>query len=97
MIVILATALVVLVYGVAGGIRAAVLTDIIQTGLVLFLTFLLIPLGFSKGGGLPAARQAIPDHFLNLSLITIKLCLQLNRYERQCNSKILSKKTARTL
>jgi len=57
---------VVLLYGILGGIRAAVLSDCVQTLFMIFMTVVLIPFGFGQGGGLAAFRNAVPQHFLDL-------------------------------
>jgi SSS family transporter len=72
-----------LVYGVAGGLVAAVVTDLIQGIFIFFLSFLLVPFGLIAVGGLTGIRehaspeilQLISAHSINLPVI---LLLSLN-------------------
>ncbi len=53
------------IYGVAGGLSAAILTDFIQGLLTIVLSFLILPFALSAVGGLSGLRQTIanPDMF----------------------------------
>lgn len=53
-------------YGVAGGLHAAVLTDVIQGVLTVFFSFLLIPFLLHAIGGLPGLHQQVPADMLSL-------------------------------
>jgi len=55
------------IYGVAGGLSAAIITDFIQGILTIIFSFLLLPLILNAVGGLAEMRQAITDpHMLSL-------------------------------
>ncbi len=56
------------VYGVAGGLAAAIVTDFVQGVLTIIFSFLLLPLILNAVGGLEGMRQAIEDPQM-LSLI----------------------------
>ncbi|MDZ7318550.1 MAG: sodium:solute symporter family protein [candidate division KSB1 bacterium] len=64
-IILIATALFV-IYGLAGGLIAAVVTDLIQGFLILVLSFMLIPFAIHKAGGLSAIHQGLPEHMFSL-------------------------------
>ena len=64
-VIIGATVLFVL-YGLAGGLIAAVITDLIQGILILVLSFLLIPFAISKAGGMEAIHQGLPEQMFSL-------------------------------
>jgi len=49
------------VYGVAGGLTAAILTDLIQGILTVVLSFLILPFALDKVGGLAGLRASIAD------------------------------------
>lgn len=53
------------VYGVAGGLRAAILTDFIQGILTIFLSFLVLPFALNLVGGISGLKDTIanPDTF----------------------------------
>jgi len=65
MVIIVATVLFV-VYGLAGGIIAAVITDLIQGILILILSFMLIPFAIQEAGGLAAIHQGLPENMFSL-------------------------------
>lgn len=54
------------VYGLAGGIVAAVLTDVIQGILILVLSFLLIPFAIEAAGGMSAFHDGLPSEMFSL-------------------------------
>jgi len=56
------------IYGVAGGLAAAIVTDFIQGLLTIVFSFLLLPLVLNAVGGLEGMRQAI-DNPQMLSLV----------------------------
>jgi len=64
-IIIIATAL-FLAYGLAGGLVAAVFTDLIQSVLILVLSFLLVPFALNKIGGMEVLHQELPEHMFSL-------------------------------
>ncbi len=53
-------------YGMAGGIIAAVFTDVIQGVLILVLSFLLIPFAIERAGGMAAFHEGLPEHMFSL-------------------------------
>jgi Na+/proline symporter len=64
--VILVATLLFVIYGLAGGIIAAVITDLIQGILILVLSFLLIPFAINEAGGITAIHQGLPEHMFSL-------------------------------
>ncbi len=59
-------ALIVGAYTIMGGLFAAVVTDIVQGLLILFLSIILIPLGLIKLGGFSGLHAAVPDYMFEL-------------------------------
>lgn len=49
-----------LIYGVAGGLGAAIVTDFVQGILTIFFSFMLLPLVLNAVGGLSRLQEAIP-------------------------------------
>ena len=64
--IILIATLLFVVYGLAGGLIAAVITDLIQGVLILVLSFLLIPFALHEAGGISAIHQGLPEHMFSL-------------------------------
>ena len=58
--------LVVTIYILLGGIKAAAYTDAIQGILILVFSFLMIPMGLAKVGGLHGLHQRVPEYFFNM-------------------------------
>ncbi|MFA6291207.1 MAG: hypothetical protein WC637_05460 [Victivallales bacterium] len=58
--------LVVMIYILLGGIKAAAYTDAIQGVLILVFSVLMIPVGLAKVGGLSGLHQRVPEHFFNI-------------------------------
>jgi len=52
------------VYGVTGGLSAAIMTDFIQGILTIVLSFLILPFALSAVGGLSVLSSTIPDQLL---------------------------------
>jgi len=50
-----------LVYGIAGGLGAAIVTDFLQGVLTIFFSFLLLPFIFHAVGGMEGLRQSVPQ------------------------------------
>jgi len=63
--ILAATALFV-IYGIAGGIIAAVITDLIQGVLIFVLSFLLIPFALNAAGGISAVHNRLPGYMFSL-------------------------------
>ncbi len=59
-------ALIVGIYTMLGGFRAAAITDSIQGVLIVIFSFILIPLGLSKIGGFSGLHAAVPDYMFDL-------------------------------
>jgi len=53
------------VYGIAGGLNAAIVTDFIQGLMTIILSFLILPFAISAVGGMTGLREAVanPDMF----------------------------------
>ncbi len=58
---IFAMTIIFVVYGVAGGLSAAIITDFIQGILTIIFSFLLLPLILNAVGGLAGIREKIAD------------------------------------
>lgn len=65
MVILIATLLFV-IYGLGGGIVAAVITDLVQGILILVLSFLLIPFAIKAAGGMGAFHSGLPEHMFSL-------------------------------
>jgi|GEM_PF-325047 len=64
---IIAMTVIFLVYGVAGGLSAAIATNFVQGLLTILLSFLILPFALSKVGGMSGLRESIADpHMLSL-------------------------------
>jgi len=63
--ILVATALFV-TYGVAGGLVAAAITDLIQGVLILVLSFMMVPFALNAAGGYHAIRTALPESMFSL-------------------------------
>jgi len=61
-------ALVVVLYGTAGGLLAAALTDVVQGVLVVLLSLMLLPPLFSAVGGLEGLHAALPAERFSLAM-----------------------------
>lgn len=56
----------VIVYSFFGGLIASAYTDFIQGFLIIGLSFMLIPAGLARTGGLAGLHAALPQHFFDL-------------------------------
>lgn len=65
-IVIVGATLLFVLYGLAGGLVAAVITDLVQGVLIVILSFLLIPFAISEAGGMAAIHQGLPERMFSL-------------------------------
>lgn len=63
---ILVATVLFIVYGLAGGLIAAVITDVIQGILILVLSFLLVPFALRSAGGMSALHHGLPEHMFSL-------------------------------
>ncbi len=59
-------AIIVASYTILGGLFAAVLNDVIQSLLILFLSFMLLPIGLSQLGGFTGLHQKVPDYMFEI-------------------------------
>jgi len=59
-------AVIVGIYTMLGGFRAAAITDTIQGILIIFFSLLLIPIGLAKIGGFSALHASVPDYMFEL-------------------------------
>ncbi|MBW7996029.1 MAG: sodium:solute symporter family protein [Candidatus Glassbacteria bacterium] len=64
--VVPAIAVVILVYAILGGLKAAVITDFIQGVLIIVLSFIIIPFGLREVGWFSGLHQRVPEHMFNL-------------------------------
>ncbi len=55
-----------LIYGMAGGIVAAIRTDFVQGLFIIALSFMAIPFALQRTGGFVALRDALPEGFTSL-------------------------------
>ncbi len=64
-IAICAMTVIFIIYGIAGGLSAAILTDFVQGVLTIVLSFLILPFALSAVGGITGLRESIqnPDMF----------------------------------
>ena len=58
---IIAMTILFVVYGVAGGLNAAILTDVLQGILTIVLSFLILPFALNAVGGMGGLRESIAD------------------------------------
>jgi len=64
---IIAMTVIFLIYGIAGGLSAAIATNFIQGLLTVVLSFLILPFALDKVGGMSGLRESISDpHMLSL-------------------------------
>jgi len=65
-IVATAVAVVFTIYGVAGGLAAAAVTDFVQGLFIVILSFLVLPFGMIKVGGFAGLHHALPPQFFTV-------------------------------
>jgi Na+/proline symporter len=65
-VTIIAATVIFVIYGLAGGIIAAVITDTIQGVLIIVLSFLLIPFAIVRAGGMGNLHDGLPDYMFSL-------------------------------
>jgi Na+/proline symporter len=58
---IVAMTILFVIYGVAGGLNAAILTDVLQGILTIVLSFLILPFALNAVGGMAGLRESIAD------------------------------------
>ncbi|MEO6912179.1 MAG: sodium:solute symporter family protein [Edaphobacter sp.] len=55
-----------MIYGIAGGLVAAAVTDFVQGFFIIFLSFLVLPFGFAKVGGFAGLHRALDPSFFTI-------------------------------
>jgi Na+/proline symporter len=65
---IVAMTVMFVIYGVAGGLSAAIATKLVQGLLTVVLSFLILPFALAEGGGMSGLRESISDPAM-LSLV----------------------------
>ncbi len=65
--IVIGMTVVFILYSFVGGLMAAAWTDFVQGGLIIVLSFLLIPLGWSGVGGMAGMRQVLEPHRFSLA------------------------------
>ena len=65
--IVIAMAVLVVIYGSAGGLGAVVITDFIQGLLIIVLSFMLIPFGLQQVGGFEGLHDKIDAGFFSLT------------------------------
>jgi Na+/proline symporter len=65
--IVVAMTVMFIVYSFVGGLVAAAWTDLFQGILIIALSFMLIPLGWSVVGGLDGMQASLPPHFFSLA------------------------------
>jgi SSS family transporter len=58
---ILAMTVMFVIYGIAGGLSAAIVTDFVQGILTVVLSFLILPFALMEAGGIEGIRQTVSD------------------------------------
>jgi SSS family transporter len=66
---IIAMTVIFLIYGIAGGLSAAIATNFVQGLLTVVLSFLILPFALAKVGGMSGLRESISDPNM-LSLVS---------------------------
>ena len=64
--VVLVMTVAFLLYSFFGGLVASAYTDVVQSFLIIILSFMLIPLGLREVGGFAGMRKALPADFFDL-------------------------------
>jgi Na+/proline symporter len=65
--IVLAMTVIFLLYSFIGGLLASAWTDFFQGFLIIALSFLLVPLGWSQVGGLSGMKATLAPHFFSLA------------------------------
>jgi Na+/proline symporter len=60
-LMILVMTLMFLIYGLAGGLSAAIVTDFVQGILTIIFSFILLPIVLSEVGGIAGMRESLPE------------------------------------
>lgn len=65
-VIIIAATVLFVIYGLAGGLIAATITDAVQGMLILVLSFLLVPFALDAAGGIRAIHEGLPESMFSL-------------------------------
>jgi Na+/proline symporter len=65
-VIVIASGIMFLVYGLLGGIIAAIINDLIQGIMIILLSFIVIPAGLSKLGGFSGLHEKVGVEFFDL-------------------------------
>ena len=65
--IVVAMTVLFILYSYVGGLVAAAWTDLFQSVLIIVLSFMLIPVGWSLVGGLAGMHASLPPHFFSLA------------------------------
>ncbi|MCG8528915.1 MAG: sodium:solute symporter family protein [Opitutales bacterium] len=65
-VVIIVSTILFISYGLAGGIVAAVYTDLVQGILILVLSFMLLPFAINMAGGMSVFHSELPEYMFSL-------------------------------
>jgi Na+/proline symporter len=65
-VIIVAATILFVIYGLAGGLVAATVTDAVQGILILVLSFLLVPFALDAAGGIHAIHDGLPESMFSL-------------------------------
>jgi Na+/proline symporter len=65
-IIAVTVAVVFTLYGIAGGLTAAAVTDFVQGIFIVVLSFLVVPFGMMKVGGFAGLHRALPPQFFTV-------------------------------
>lgn len=65
--IVLGLASIFILYSFVGGLLASVWSDFVQGALIIVLSFMLIPLGWSLVGGLHGMKQSLPSQSFSLA------------------------------
>jgi len=60
---IVVAGIVVMIYTVAGGFWAVIVTDVVQFAVLVLTCLIMLPLSMDAVGGFSAMQQTLPDHF----------------------------------
>ncbi len=77
---ILAMALLYMIYGVAGGLAAAIVTDLVQGILTIVLSFILIPFALEAAGGFTGLHDVIGREFADKNMFSLSTPGEINLF-----------------
>ncbi len=77
---ILAMAVLYMIYGVAGGLAAAIVTDLVQGILTIVLSFILLPFALEKAGGFAGLHDVIGREFPGKDMFSLSTPGEINLF-----------------